>query len=675
MRYRFVFMVMVMALTMGSVSGVVFSKPAQASNLSLVISTVQITGGVGRTNEDFVELYNPNSEPVNLNGYRLVKRTGNAQTDSSIKSWTADVFIPAHSFYLWANSGFTSISVIPDVTTSSTLSDNNGVALRFGAIDSGQLVDSLAWGTTANGFTNVVTTNPHAGECVSRSSLFELQGYGIVISNPRNSTTQFLPPVVDNPPTNPEPSGEVPVSDSPIPDNLPTNPDNPLPSEPLPPEQQVEPTPLPQDVPVNNPTPTQDPVSIDDSGTATDESSPQALTTVKITEILPNPDGSDTGKEIVELFNYGNSPVNLLDWSLDDVNGDQSLSSNALVLFNIDIAPNQYLAITIPQGKFSLNNSNGDVISLFNDKDKLIDTVTYSESAPVAKSYSLINDNQWKWTSLTLGQANTFTVEESILSEDVDSDQGLQDLLDEPVVTLEGLIITEVYPRPQKNNEAEFVELYNSNDIAIDLSKAIISIGSTKASLPNILLNGHSYIVLKGKDLPGKLNDQGKIVSILQKDGVVVSQVEYSKSDKGQSFSKFEDNFLWTLSVTPGQENKLSQPLIKSVQSAVKSVIKKTSVKKVTKKAVKKVVKKSSIKKPTTVKKTKSTVDSSSPNKSGGSKNDSKSAPSGNSEKDNPSDKKEKSSSTTGTVAIAFASLGAGGLAIYRFGMGGSLPF
>lgn len=85
-------MIMILAVVMTSISGVLFSiNVAQADTTpppsSLLISAVQITGGVGKTSEDFIELFNPNPSPVNLNGYRLVKRTATATTDSSIKSF------------------------------------------------------------------------------------------------------------------------------------------------------------------------------------------------------------------------------------------------------------------------------------------------------------------------------------------------------------------------------------------------------------------------------------------------------------------------------------------------------------------------------------------------------------------------------------------------------------
>src|ERR1700683_4479575 len=131
----------------------------------LVISQVQ-TGAVGNTNDDFIELFNPNPDPIDLKNYRLVKRTAQATKDTLLKSWTDDTTIPPNSFYLWANSSFTQVT--PDVATTGTLADDNGIALRSGADDTGLIIDSVAWGNTNNSFTNVSSVNPAPGMALVR---------------------------------------------------------------------------------------------------------------------------------------------------------------------------------------------------------------------------------------------------------------------------------------------------------------------------------------------------------------------------------------------------------------------------------------------------------------------------------------------------------------------------
>src|SRR3989338_4871477 len=116
--------------------GLVFAYTAD----HLVISQVQITGGAGHTTDDFVELYNPTDSDIDLNGMRLVKRTQTGTTDTLIKSWTSSTIIPAHRYYLWANSSYAAIAVTPDATSTDIISANNGVALRSGPNDTGTII-------------------------------------------------------------------------------------------------------------------------------------------------------------------------------------------------------------------------------------------------------------------------------------------------------------------------------------------------------------------------------------------------------------------------------------------------------------------------------------------------------------------------------------------------------
>jgi hypothetical protein len=233
----------------------------------LVISQIQITGGAGHTNEDFIEIYNPTSQSIDLNGMRLVKRSKTGTADTLIKSWTDSTLISAHGFYLWANSTFTSIATVPDITTTGTLADDNGIALRQGPNDSGTIIDSVAWGAAANAFVegSVFAANPGAGQSLERSPGGS-DGNAIDINNnsadffsgtshPRNLLSPVVPAIVIPPPADPVPD--------------PTSPNPPIPP----------------------------PASPSSSGS----SQPAYSSAVKISEFLPNPEGADSGEEWVEL--------------------------------------------------------------------------------------------------------------------------------------------------------------------------------------------------------------------------------------------------------------------------------------------------------------------------------------------------------------------------------------
>lgn len=135
----------------------------------LVIAEIQITGGVNKSTNDFIRIYNPLNEPFNLKGYRLVKRTKTGSKDYLIKSWTVDAFIPPESYYSWVNSSFAPPFLV-NSTTAASISEDNGIALRRGANDVGEIIDSVGWGAAQNTFVEgaAFLTNPAAGQILRR---------------------------------------------------------------------------------------------------------------------------------------------------------------------------------------------------------------------------------------------------------------------------------------------------------------------------------------------------------------------------------------------------------------------------------------------------------------------------------------------------------------------------
>ncbi len=513
--------------------------PIARADSGVIISAVQITGGVGKTAEDFIELYNPGSEAFNLKGYRLVKRSGTGTTDSSIKSWTEDTFIPAHSFYLWANTDFVTIPVVPDLTSTATLADNNGVAIRLGAADTGTIIDSVAWGTAANGFTNVSSANPGAGAALSRVDLFDAAaGFEIGVSSPHNSTMQFLPP---NPTPTPTPTGSPTptpsVSSTPTPSASPTPTVTPIPTA----------TPIPSATPTPTPMPTVTPTPV---ATPTPSPTPTAsLTTVRINELLPDPTGADTGTEKIELFNHGNASINLAGWILDDISSTDVVSTNAYVLPSTVINSQSNVVITLPSGKFSMNNTGGDKVTLLSPSKHVISTAFYEGSAYEGKSYSYFSSG-WLWTDLTLGAVNVAPVE--------------------PVLEPFNLVISEVYAFPNAQDQ-EFIELYNPGEESIDLSRVTISIGDRFKVLPQEELDAGDYVVIDADQLPIALRNTGQTITVFRDKDVELDQVAYPKSRKGESYSLFEDSFLWTTSLTPGEENELIVPVAEQPKATSKT--------------------------------------------------------------------------------------------------------
>lgn len=134
----------------------------------LVITEVQVEGDAA--GDDFIEIYNPTASEVALGDFRLVKRTATGSADTSIVAFNADDVVPAHGFFLWCNTNIASVLGC-DRDTSQTVANNNGIGLRNGANDSGDLVDAVAFGTVSNGLSEgTALTAPDAGMSVERKA-------------------------------------------------------------------------------------------------------------------------------------------------------------------------------------------------------------------------------------------------------------------------------------------------------------------------------------------------------------------------------------------------------------------------------------------------------------------------------------------------------------------------
>ncbi len=123
------------------------THPAQAVSTTVVISQVQTDGGVA--NDEFIEIHNLGSAPVNLQGYKLVYRSAAGTSDVTLAT-LGNVSLPAGGYYLAARSDYDGpVSADSTYNGGSIAKDGGGVALRN---PSAVTVDSVGWGTAINAF-------------------------------------------------------------------------------------------------------------------------------------------------------------------------------------------------------------------------------------------------------------------------------------------------------------------------------------------------------------------------------------------------------------------------------------------------------------------------------------------------------------------------------------------
>ncbi|MEZ5308255.1 MAG: DNA/RNA non-specific endonuclease [Pyrinomonadaceae bacterium] len=140
----------------------------------LVISQFQTAGGTA--NDEFIEIHNTSSTAVDLNGYRLVYRSAAGTNDVNFFAWSSSTIIPAGGYHLITSTAYDGSvpgdSVYNPSTCSCALSANGGgLAIRFGAANTGAIIDSVGYGTATNAFIETAVTGaPPANQGQARDN-------------------------------------------------------------------------------------------------------------------------------------------------------------------------------------------------------------------------------------------------------------------------------------------------------------------------------------------------------------------------------------------------------------------------------------------------------------------------------------------------------------------------
>ena len=524
-----------------------------ALDSQLLINEVQISGA-GGTQEDFVEFYNPTSEAINLKGYRLVKRTKTGTNDTSIKSWTSDEFIAAGGYYLWANSNNGYANTIgADASTTQTIAADNGIALRYGKTDEGEIVDSLGWGECANTFIEgaVFAQNPEAGQSLER----------INFSDTSNNANDFN---INNSPS-PQSSNGSSQADSSFCGN-----------------GQKEDGEECDDGNNTNSDGCDSACAIEANDTLISTTTTISEIEIKetasfrwgdvvINEFVSDPSDEDT--EWIELFNTSYKQIDLSDWTISDGSGAKTKLSGKLGTNGED----RFSIVDKPAG--SLNNA-GDLVVL-KYKDGVIDKVVYGNwddgskdsNAPVAGDPLAVarktdgyntgnNKNDFAVTAtLTKGKSNVITANDT----NSDTETGVCSSQQE-------IVISEIFPNPagMEDESKEFIEIYNQSGSNIDLSGWILGDSSQKKYefKQSRIIKAGEFLVIDREASGLALNNDEDEISIYQPDCERPSKtIKYADAKEGWSYndtkytedkaSSTRHKWVWSNKITPGQFNKM----------------------------------------------------------------------------------------------------------------------
>ncbi len=369
------------------------------------INEVQITGGTGRTNNDFVELYNFGSEPLSISGWKLRKQTSTG-TESSIRVLPAGSTIDPNGYYVWATTsgGFES-EISANVSSSSTISEGNTIILKD---ENDAIIDAIVC-SGANGKNAIAYNADESGwewVVVGTPGLQNVFDPIVPIVGPETlQLTELFP----DPKEVSDSEGEFvevfnygeevmsldgwKVLDASSERSL---------SGTLEPKEYKA---FHKTVSLNNggdrislKGPSGEIVDLVQYGDAKEgwayalngkewqwtpivtpdkeNDFPEGTSTVfgvRLNEVLPNPEGSEDG-EFIELYNAGDEDVNISWWTLRDASGSLYTFLNGSM-----VGSGEYLVITKKESALSLNNSN-ETIELLDAVGNVVDILSYKTS-------------------------------------------------------------------------------------------------------------------------------------------------------------------------------------------------------------------------------------------------------------------------------------------------------
>jgi len=302
-----------------------------------------------------------------------------------------------------------------------------------------------------------------------------------------------------------------------------------------------------------------------------------------INEFMPDPSGTDSGKEWIELYNANSTTFSISGWKIKNISASGSIRT--IDLGNITVAPHSYLVLAdsvqisatnivyLSLGAVNLFNTNSR-IELYDGSNVLVETVNYTNTdenkswerkgpqcIDLVKNSSgnslesqNINYDSSCWPIEDIPQDEPVSYPDVI--EDSPSDDNVPDDNDEaPTEPTEDnpeelvdeaqykIILTEIYPSPN-TGEKEWIEIYNPTDIDIDLSNyKIMDINSDNIYIRNYLLSGilNSNSYESFENLGISLNNTGDQIGLFYKNELI-DEVKYPSITKGKSFSRLANS-------------------------------------------------------------------------------------------------------------------------------------
>lgn len=295
--------------------------------------------------------------------------------------------------------------------------------------------------------------------------------------------------------------------------------------------------------------------------------SQQDYSDIRLNETMPNPDGSDTDYEWVEIYNSGNSAINLESCEIDNkvFNEDISIEGRGYLVIAKDLLDDDQDGQSFEERWGDGNGVWGDsedenyqavdmAISMKNSDDSIdlvcgeyVDIASW-ELADSGKSFSLGVDDIWH--------------------EDYIVTPGNENVEIPEVIYTHSIQMTEIYPSPDSTDgENEWIEIYNYGEDSVDLQSWVIEDSSRTMVIKNsFLVKGGEYEVIENENLSLTLNNTGETITLLDPNEELVDIFEFGDTEKKISNirvyknGKYLSEIVQTQAITKGKRNEYIDP-------------------------------------------------------------------------------------------------------------------
>lgn len=255
-------------------------------------------------------------------------------------------------------------------------------------------------------------------------------------------------------------------------------------------------------------------------------------------EALPNPEGSDSTEEWIELYNPYGETLNLNGLYLDDMEG----GSDSYELSG-SLSAESYLLVNIEDSGITLNND-GDHVRLLGVDSEVLWDISYSDSEE-GMSYAAFDDS-YEWTDeATPGYENARSSSQSAEETEENANETASETNYQDGDLSDEVAITEVFPNPEGSDiEEEWIEITNLSNSTINLGNWTLDDGeggSKPFVFPDatVLEPGESIVIFRVESGLA-LNNTNEVVQLLDFTSEVMDEIFYESSVEDFSYAEIE---------------------------------------------------------------------------------------------------------------------------------------